>query len=225
MNQSKTLLIAPGAGNPESPLYDEVYKLLGTLAQQEGYSNVDTSIRWPGQDSSPISASLTVGEAASVLGQKFESLDQLGVNYDILARSFGCCVALAAAEKFQPRCLNRVILWGAAPHWRVWQLFVEELATESQTARKKGVRIDEQLYPSSIPIETLLKRCRHSVRFAFGEKDRYASKGFAAYLEHDVCLENPRVSFAPPVPGAPHEITQDFPLETREAYRTALFHK
>ena len=225
MNQSKTLLIAPGAGNPESPLYDEVYGLLGALAREEGYSDVDVSIRWPGQASFPVSRNLTVDGAASVLGRKFENLDQAGIAYDILARSFGCCVALAAVEQFQPQRLESIILWGAAPHWKVWQLFVENLANETQTARQKGVCIDHQLYPSSIPIEALLKRCRYPVRFAFGEKDRYTSNGFASYLEHDVCSENPRISFAPPVPGAPHEITQGSSPETREAYRAALFRK
>ncbi len=206
-------------------MYADVYKLIGMLAHEEAYAEVDTSIRWPGHDSFPVAGSLTTDGAVAVLGKKFESFDKLGVTYDVLARSFGCCVALAAAERYQPRCLGRVILWGASPHWKLWQLFVGELPRQRLIAREKGVTIDERLYSSSIPIELLLGRCVYPVRFAFGEKDRFTSEGFVAYLKHDVCATNTRVSFAPPVSTASHEITSDCSPEMREAYRVALFKK
>lgn len=220
---SRTLLIAPGAGDPNSELYKQVYELLVSLARAEGYSDIDTFIRWPGQFSFHGPSILTVEHAVAVLGERLARYEVTGVQYDILARSFGCCVVLLAAEEFHLCNLNRIILWGAIPHWKVWQLFVEEFEASCKQGLEKGVRFDERLYKSCVPLEVLLPRCRFPVRFANAENDGLLSTGFVDYLKNDICAANQLVYFAAPVPGASHEITASLALEIQQLYRTALF--
>lgn len=223
MNRSKILLISPGAGNPESDLYRQVYELIGTMAQREGYSNVDTSIRWPGQASSPFGGDLTFDGAVAVLARKLSELDAAKTPYDLLGRSFGCPVALRAAEVYRPTHLGRILLWGAVPHWKVWELFVESLDTAIKKGAEKGVTISARFYSSCIPVEILLQRCRFRVRFALGSADSYMSAAFSDYLKTDLCAKNPLVVFPRAVPDAPHEITAGLCEETITLYRTALF--
>jgi len=219
------LVIFPGAGSPVSPLYVNAYGLLQRAALEHGYDTVDASLQWPGHENQGV---LTLDGAMSRACQKIVELDANSQQYDFLARSFGCYVAVKTALEAQPKGLRKVILWGPPPYWLMWEMWCRDLDINCQVASKKGVTIDQELFSSLAPLECILPMMRHETVVVSGAQDPYVSPAYLRYLESVVrerrsTKVSQSIMFKEAVPGAVHEVTDDAPAPVIQAYLKALF--
>lgn len=215
------LAVFPGMGSPDSDLYGRVYRLLSDRASDFGYKEVDL-IRWPGHN---LKGTLTLKAASEVAADKIKVFT---TKYDILARSFGCYVALKVALDMSPRLLRKIILWGPPPYWLAWEMFVRDISTNCSRAKANGTFVDDSLFPSLEPIESMLASVSYDTTVATGAQDPYAPESFLKYLEAIVgrrpsskfCQS---IRFKEAVPGALHEVTGDAPAPVIETYLRTLF--
>lgn len=221
--QCKTLIVFPGAGNPSQHSYARVYGLIERGALEFGYASVDSSIRWPGQQNIEIDKlpPLDFRSAFDTAKKHLEIYEHDARPYDILARSFGTYVALSIATSLRPTLLNRLILWGVPPFWRMWELYVRDLSTTREIGKSKGVRIGDELFSSLEPVESLITTAAYQVVVASGTEDRFSTPADVSYLQSLAVDGN--VRFSQPVKGAPHEVTDDSPAALIEDYFRALF--
>lgn len=219
------LVILPGAGSPSNPIYAGVYQLLKDAAKDHGYDRIDSPLLWPGHDNRGV---LTLSGALEAANQKVNELDQDGQQYDLLARSFGCYVALKVSLDLQPKGLRKIILWGLPPYWLMWEMWQRDLESNRTKASEKGVAINHTLFPSLEPLECMLPKVQHETVVVAGELDPYVPPAYLHYLESAVrerrASELPQsIHFKAPVPGAVHEITPAAAEPVISAYLTALF--
>ena len=216
---SRTLVVFPGAGDPASPLYQSVYLLLEQLAKDHGYSEVSTDVRWPGH-LSVNNLSLTLGSSVDLAMKRLSLLDG---HYDLLARSFGCFVALKCENMLPPTNKpSRIMLWGPPPFWLVWQMFIRDFTENASIARDKGVQIGEDFFPSIEPVESLLQNITTPTIVTSGSLDPYCSPSFLDYLKN-IVMANEKVIVREPIKGAKHEVARDSDPELINAYSNALF--
>ncbi len=137
------LLILPGGGNPEaSTLYHEVYAVITREAKKFGYNEVKSDVRWPGHvlssEQYEQSDPLTLNGAVTVAIEAIKALPD-DEPFTILARSFGCLVALKLAnqEDKSIRRASKNILWGPAPYWLLWEIFVRDLKKNQEISKNK----------------------------------------------------------------------------------------
>lgn len=225
------LVIFPGSGSPDNHKYASVYRLLNFAAPAYGYSEVVSSLRWPGHNLNDV---LTLNSAVEVAQGKIQELEFDSESYDLLARSFGCYVALKIALEVKPRKLRKVILWGPPPYWLIWEMFCRDLeggekkGGNKQKAAEKGVAVDRALFHSIEPIESLLPQVTYETVVATGEQDPYVSPAFLSYLNLIVQQRKSvefcqSISFKDAVVGAVHEVTENSPKPVIDAYLKALF--
>lgn len=219
------LVIFPGGGSPGNPKYDSVYHLIDQEAKKFGYTSTDISLRWPGHEKIGV---LTLDGALQIAHAKLDELEVGSDKYDILARSFGCYVALKIAIDKKPKDLRKLILWGPPPYWLMWEMWCKYLETWMPKAAEKGLSVDKKLFPSVVPIEWMLPQITYETVVATGTQDPYVSHAYLRYLESlvkerksdKVCQS---IKFKDAVPGAVHEVTEDSPKPVIEAYLKALF--
>lgn len=219
------LVIFPGGGSPDNPKYASVYRLLEQESKRFYYDSTDCSLRWPGHNSCGV---ITLDGAVKIVLAKLDELEAKTEKYDILARSFGCFVALKVALVKKPNGLRKIILWGSPPYWRMWEMWGKHLETWKPKAADKGTNVDEKLFPSVEPIEWLLPQITYETVVATGAQDPYVSYAYLRYLESliqerksdKICQS---IKFKDAVPGAVHEVTEDSPKPVIDAYLKALF--
>lgn len=219
------LIIFPGGGSPGNPKYGSVYRLLELEAKNYGYTSTDISLRWPGHEKNGV---LTLEGAQQLAEAKLDELEAGSEKYDILARSFGCYVALKIALDKKPKGLRKIILWGPPPYWLMWEMWCKQLETWMPKAAEKGLSVDEKLFPSVVPIECMLPQISYETVVATGTQDPYVSHNYLRYLESlvqerksDKFCQSIKIKEA--VPGAVHEVTEDSPKPVIAAYMKALF--
>ena len=219
----KALIVFPGGGNPSTPLYSAVFSLIERGAIQHGYEYVDLSVRWRGhiECDQVLAPPLTLQSAVDTAVEYMSKYDGEGTPYDILARSFGTYVALKSASTLRPKFLERMILWGPPPFWRLWQLFVRDLDANLQMCREKGLSLDQSFFPSLQPFESLLGEATYPLVIASGTKDKYSTPADIQYFE-ELVKDKDNVGFRK-VEGAIHEVTEDSPAEIVDAYVKGLF--
>ncbi len=219
------LVIFPGGGSPGNPKYASVYRLLEQEANKFGYTDTDTSLLWPGHENKGI---LTLDGALQIANIKLDELEASCDQYDILARSFGCYVAVKIALDKKPKALCKIMLWGPPPYWLMWDMWYRDIEKQKNKAAEKGLKVDEKLFPSLVPIEWMLPQTSYETVVATGAKDPYVSHAYLRYLESlveerksdKICQS---IKFKDAVPGAVHEVTEDSPKPVIEAYLTTLF--
>lgn len=224
------LIVIPGTGCPDNKKYASVYRFLEHAASGYGYSSADNSLRWPGhnQPGQNHCGVMTLDGALEVAKKKTEQLENGTENYDFLARSFGCYVALKIAQDLQPRLLRKIILWGPPPYWLVWEMFSRDIEKNSQVAKDKGTTVDSTLFPSIVPLESMLPDVRYQTIVATGDHDPYVPVSYLEYLESIVKKRTSNetrqfVQFKKAVPGAVHEVPEDAHESVKQAYLKALF--
>ena len=222
MNPARTLIILPGGGDPASPLYHDVYDLIEELALAVGYSSVDKSVRWVGHSSSGTESNLAFDSAVETARNVIQGHEAKNADYDILARSFGCAVALIAAS-CRPSGLGKIILWGPSPFWKMWELLVRDIEATACDSEKRGLRMDASLFPSLVPIEIALPTTTVQTFVAYGTKDRLVPESFIDHLI-DLSKANSFVKAARSAEGASHEVTKAAGAAVIDNYRNALFY-
>ncbi len=219
------LVIFPGGGSPGNPKYASVYSLLEHEAKKFGYTSTYSSLQWSGHENKGV---LTLDGALQIAHAKLDELEADSDKYDILARSFGCYVALNIALDKKPKGLRKIILWGPPPYWLMWEMWCKLLETWKPKAFEKGLSVDEKLFPSVEPIEWMLPQISYETVVATGTQDSYVSQAYLRYLESlvqerksdKICQS---IIFKDAVLGAVHEVTEDSPRPVIEAYLKALF--
>jgi len=120
------------------------------------------------------------------------------------------------------------MLWGPPPYWLMWDMWCRDIEEHKVKAAKKGLLVDEKLFPSVVPIEWMLPQITYETVVATGTQDPYVSHAYLCYLEslvqerksNKVCQS---IIFKDAVPGAVHEVTEDSPRPVIDAYLKALF--
>lgn len=217
------LVVIPGTGCPDNEKYASVYRFLEHAASDYGYNSADITLRWPGHNHHGI---LTLDEAQEVAWEKIEELEAGTEEYDFLARSFGCYVALKIAKEKQPNRLRKIILWGPPPYWLMWEMFCRDIEENSRIARGKGTSVDDTLFSTLVPLESMLAEIRYETIVATGNQDPYVPPAHLHYLESIVQKrsDHPQcIRFKGAVPGAVHEVTEDASDLVKQAYLKALF--
>lgn len=222
----KLLIVFPGAGCPDSPLYTSVFALIRSAAPRFGYDRVNASVRWPGHHGQ--SGSLTLDGALKVARRELSEIEKNRVPYDILARSFGCYVAITIALKMRPKNLRKIILWGPLPFWGMWEYWKRDLAANRKKGMKKGVTVDHRLFPSLAPLESMLPTLPYEVVIATGDQDDDVPGSYLTYLAAIVrkrrgSTHSHPIRFKKAVRGAAHEVTADATKQVVKRYLTALF--
>lgn len=219
------LIIFPGGGSPGNPKYASVYRLLELEAKNYGYTSTDSSLRWPGHDKNGF---LTQDGALQVANATLVKLEARSDKYDILARSFGCHVALKIALDKKPKGLRKIILWGPPPYWLMWDMWCKDIEKHKGTAAEKGLTVDKNLFPSIVPIDWMLPQIPYETVVATGAQDPYVSHAYLRYLESLVQERKSDkfcqyIKFKDAVPGAVHEVEENSPRPVIDAYVKALF--
>ncbi len=201
------LIIFPGAGSPDNTAYSKVYDLLESRAPEYGYTSVDSSLRWPGHinDQGVATGSLELKSAVSVAEEKLMKLERAREDYTILARSFGCTVSTSCVTTMQLEKLSKLILWGPPPYALMWEMFVRDLDINAKDAREKGVIMDEAIFPSLTPLESLLPQVPCETVVATGAEDPYVPPAFLEYLRSRT-KNNNNITFKAAAPGVGHEV-------------------
>lgn len=218
------LVIFPGGGSPGNAKYASVYRLLEQEARNYGYDSIDCSLQWPGHENQGV---LTLEGALQLAHNKLDELEAGPDKYDILARSFGCYVALKIALE-KPKKLRKIMLWGPPPYWLMWDMWCRDIEKQKGKAAEKGLSVDEKLFPSVVPIEWMLPQISYETIVATGSQDPYVSYAYLRYLESLVQERKSdkncqSIKFKDAVPGAVHEVTEDSPKPVIDAYLKALF--
>lgn len=219
------LVIFPGCGSPGNPQYASVYRLIELRVKKYGYTHIDSSLQWTGHEKNGF---LTLYGALQLAHATLDKLVADSDKYDILARSFECHVALKFALDKKPEGLRKIILWGPPPYWlmrKMWCKYFEEWTLK---AAKKGLPVDEKLFPSIVPIEWMLPQISYQVVVATGAPDPYVSHAYLRYLESLVQEQKSDkfcqyIKFKDAVPGAVYEVEEDSPRPVIDAYVKALF--
>lgn len=219
------MVIFPGGGSPDNPTYASVYRLLERAARERNYTLVDASLRWPGHNHQGM---LTLDGALMIAEGRIDVLDAESENYDILARSFGCIVALRLALKKQPKRLRRIILWGPPPYWWIWEKFCRDIGDTKKELAEKGLSVDESFFPTCVPLEFMLPAILYETVVVTGDQDPNVPQAYLEYLKSIVMERKSRkhcqsIRFKEVVLGAVHEVTEDTPAPVIEAYLKALF--
>lgn len=219
------LLIFPGAGNPDTDQYKQVYDVIRRETKQYGYDSVLCDVRWPGHttdDEYGSAPSLTIPSAIVVAKAKIASMPD--GPFTVLARSFGCFVALKMAQDLPTsiRLPAQMILWGPAPYWRMWEIFKGDLDGAQKQAHTKGAKIDGQFFAAIEPLESLIKKVSIPTIIASGAEDEYCELAFINYLR-EITKDNPLVRIKKPVEGAKHEVTDKAGPKVIQEYAAALF--
>lgn len=221
----KRLVVFPGSSCPDHEKYASVYRLLEKAAIDYGYSSSDISLRWPGHN---FLGTLTLDGAVKTAWEKIEKLEAGNADYDVVARSFGCYVALKLAKEKQPKRLRKIILWGPPPYWLAWELFYRDIKDISEKCKPYLTAVDATFFPSIEPIESMLPTMTYEMVVATGANDPLVPKSYLDYLESIVRIRNngnncQSIKFKAAVPGAAHEIKEDADESVKEAYLKALF--
>lgn len=210
------LLIFPGGGSPHNERYASVYRLLDRLGKSHGYTCIETLV-WPGHTSGSV---LTLDGALSTAQSRLDEIEAAGTDYCVLARSFGCIVALAACTGREH--LKKLILWGPPPYWLLWEMFSRDFDRNREITLSKGTYIDKSFFPSLHPVESMLKDVVCETIVATGAADPYVPQFFLDYLA-SLARDTSKVRFKPAVCGASHEVAEDAPPAVIAAYTQALF--
>ncbi len=166
--------------------------------------------------------------ALDVARIKLGELEAGSDQYDFLARSFGCYVALKMALDGQLKNLRKVILWGPPPYWLMWEMWRRDIEANKKIAGEKGLAVDNALFPTFVPLECMLPMMRYETVVATGDQDPYVPHAYLHYLESIVKERKSSkycqsIRFNAAVSGAVHEVTEDAPGPVKEAYLKALF--
>lgn len=184
---SNKLLIAPGVASPVHYPQNLVYN---NLIEEANLNNIETDlIVYPGQTDNNLIEKfyrnkieiLTIQAATISVTDKIKSLESNEKPYYILARSFGCLIALNSIRQANPSYLTDIILWGITPFATMYAYFNKD--TFIQDCKNKGTVIGT-LSDNSLPVEYLVKTYNNNakIRFCCGDKDEICTSAFIDYL-------------------------------------------
>lgn len=213
------VLILPGGSSPHADKYKGAYQLLCDAAKHRGYEAVRVAL-YPGQkdEFGNVSGKATLPSA-------IESVCELIKDYFckdefiIVARCFGCTVALSVAMKLKIDTLKKIVLWGPAPFWSIWEWYKKDFQKSYEADFKNGVDVSNDYFNSTVPIEYLLKNSYEiPVVVSAGEIDDTCPPSFFNYLRE---ISNRNIVFKGPVKLCGHTIRPGDPGE--KEYLDALF--
>lgn len=181
----KNLVICPGLSSPWYPKYVPCYDLLREQARLRGYN--PTVVVYPGQVAADGSTAgkLSPHKAVSEVENLLRKSEERQTPYRLMGISFGCCVALASAARLQNTQLHleKIVTWGAIPHWSFWTSFGCGMRDESLGMGTSFIEPPEQFYMELIPVEHLLNELFIPISIAYGSNDTHVPSEFINYLQ------------------------------------------
>lgn len=203
MNNRK-LIILSGGGDPENEKYKKVYNVILGFAKKLNYE--ETLIKgWKGQHSYSEDGFINMGEATESAISLFNETEEQDVSYDVICRSFGTGVFLNICQKIDLRNIGFATLWGMPSYTTFYKLYKENILSESELSKNKGLNIDETFFESVIPFELLLGRFNRNFRvnFVSGSEDVVCTPAFNDFLKQSIKNNNIQFSI---ITGLPHEV-------------------
>lgn len=221
------LVVFPGGGNPD--IRPGAYEVIKREAEKYGYERVFNDLRWPGHlrkgEEYDSASSITLPKAVNAAKTRIQEID-FQEPYTIIARCFGCLVALAFVSDISvdKTMIKKLILWAPPPYWFIWDRFVNKTSEEnkSNVTKGRGLKADESSFPTIIPVENLIKDVQVPTVIAGGAEDEICTPSFFKLLE-DIGKENTWLSFKPLVSGAPHTVDDSCGQEIVSAYAKTIF--
>lgn len=219
------LLILPGGGSEHAKKYKPVYDLLRGEAEKRGYTEIQVA-HYPGQadKTGKITGEGTLTGAVEAASKLIKQFAKKGP-FRIIARSFGCIVAVLAVEKAGVANVKEIILWGPCPFWLIWKLFKKEFTASYKTWKSEaGVAISKDYFDSEEPIEYHLLNYTYDtpIIISTGKKDTTCTPSFFNYLKK-ICAdkEKENIRFVALVAKATHTMRKGDPGV--EEYLDTLF--
>ena len=212
------LIIVPGVASPSHPRYRVVRDTLADAASERGYATVQT-ISYPGQDTDGT-ATLDLETSATALADAVRQHRARGQIPSVLARSYGCYVALRALGLNDPDLqVARLVLWGPPPYWLMYEFWKRDLdvvvpeigTTRRLDAAQRGTRVDTRFFDSLIPLELLLRdeQVEHRIEqliLATGQLDPYCPPEFLTYVSSLVPHFMTKLTLCDPIMEVGHAV-------------------
>jgi hypothetical protein len=180
------VLILPGVASPICSPQINVYN---EILKEASLRGIETElVIYPGQfDNVSITSLLSttyvlnIETATKVVIERLFNLEQEEIQYFIIARSYGCIIALNSIKIFNPKKLQNIILWGTTPFETMFEHFQKDDFFEN--CKSKGTRFSP-LNENCIPVEYLIKKYNHDakVRLCCGTEDEICKPSYIDYL-------------------------------------------
>ena len=183
---NKNLIIFPGGGDPENTKYNKVYSLIENEAKKRNYNEIFIA-KWPGHKSFNDNAKEVIKMDTSLENAilYLNEFEKKGKKYDVICRSYGCSVLMAALNNTSLNNLDRIVLWGPPAHHVFYEMYVINLEETKKEAYLKGANVNFDSFLSSIPIEYLIKEYnkKNLLIIAYGTEDKFCTPDFVKFLK------------------------------------------
>lgn len=225
----RKLLVLPGSGSPLSKRYEPVFSLIVDGGKSRGWDVEVLTYLGAGQGDDPGSGLTQQGALDAVKAQLLSA----PVGSRLLARSFGCTVALSALRELDGLAarFETVALWGPGSWSTYWHWFVRPscLGIEdfNYVARRdeSGVVLSSEFVATMEPVEWLIANQPPAphlrYRIGTGTKDPDSHPAFARLLRDTVSHGGPAEMVE--VPGAAHSVKPSDPPEVVAAFLEFVF--
>lgn len=226
MMSAPETLVLPGLGSPESPLYQEVYRLIGDEAQRRELPM--RCLKYVGQGhlaEGRLRGEITLPGVAQAIVEEVKKAPPGSL---LICRSFGCFLPgyLASRHGLKLRDFKRIVLWGPVPFFHMWRLFgtQSQISEMNVQAEVKGARLSPHFFQSIVPLEICCEALVDTeVVLALGTKDRYTDPPFLPFLASILRKQGNRQVRVEIVRDAPHEVTAAEKEAVKRDYLDALF--
>jgi hypothetical protein len=182
-----SLLIVPGLASPIYYPQSEIYRVIELEGRKRNLKTRLVNFKGQYNNTSIANISLDnldklkIESSTTQVSEEILSLELETKDYFIIARSFGCLVALNAVKMTNPSYLKRILLWGITPYATMYKYFLKN--TFVQDCKAKGTIIGS-LADNSLPVEYLLESYNNQaeVRIGCGTLDKICTQGSVDYL-------------------------------------------
>lgn len=211
-------LIVPGAADPKH-FYTDVYDLVCQEASKRNYSTCQL-ISYQGHYSFDNESYLSIHKVAQGLIELLDEYEQVGEDYIILSRSFGCMPLIECLKIYSNKLahLKKVVFWGASPFY-LWYKYLK-IAFDEEQFKEKNVRVDSSLFNEVYPFELSLievpKNINYEIHVTSGALDDDYPESFHITLKE--LNKNFKINFRDRIPNIGHAVK-----EPNEEYFNLIF--
>lgn len=197
-------LFVPGLSSPMATSYKPTYKSLAVAVSDnaQGHSKI---VLLPGQrdEAGEQSGVLSLQTATETLAHRLRTAMSQGNPVVVVGFSFGCTVALAAAQGFDGLSGLKLVLCAPVPFWQSWQAFHQGKGRES-LGKDTAIVADRDFFSGLQPVEHLLPGVACPVEVCAGSDDPYCSPSYLEYLKKFAAEKNLRNVTCTAIEGMAH---------------------
>lgn len=192
---NKNLIILSGSTDPAFEKHSKRYDLVIDQAKKHEYQEI-RFLKWTGQRSSGKKGLFSMQNAMVDAVSEIEKIIELKQEFDIIAFSWGCGVALRSIQLLHKKLnlLDRVVLWGVSPFWKEYEAFeVNKHNSIVDAYYYSGCIVDDNYLKYQIPIEYLIRSYNSEQILKVGAGCTSGDYSFLKYIESIV--DNEKITF------------------------------